>query len=110
MVRSGPPTPDEKRAAFPEYLAATTRGTYGDYPPDQIAIELVQSQYPRTSVSCSSTTVFQARARPHGSDMGYAFGVLATHANVCLHDDHPNEHLVSVGGRNVPAHRREDKA
>jgi hypothetical protein len=27
VVRSGPPTPDEKRAAFPEYLADALGGT-----------------------------------------------------------------------------------
>jgi hypothetical protein len=59
---------------------------------------------------CSSETMFQTRARPHGPDMGYAFRALATHTNGCFQADHPNEHLVSVGGRNVPAHRREDKA
>jgi hypothetical protein len=42
--------------------------------------------------------------------MGHAVTALATHTNGCLQADHPNEHLVSVVGRNVRALLREDKS
>jgi hypothetical protein len=70
---------------------------------------LVQSQY-RAPQFVQLERGFRTRYRAHGPDMGHAVTALATHTNGCLQADHPNEHLVSVVGRNVRALLRGDKS